>query len=170
MKESDLAGRVDSAAEGSVGAASTSRTIAQWPWNTVYLAAAIVAGVTAVLWSIGTLIVTPIAWPCFILIGLTILSGWATLRLPNIPVAFSISDSFTISAALLFGPEAGTIAVAIDSLVISYRLASRTFGVQRLLFNAVAPALAMWTAAHCFFWITGVAPLVHPAESIGRCG
>src|SRR6476660_5651433 len=26
----------------------------------------------------------------------------------------------------------------------------------------------MWTAAHCFFWITGVAPLVQPAASIGR--
>jgi putative nucleotidyltransferase with HDIG domain len=168
MTDPDRTNGAGSAAARSVGTASTPRTIAPWPWTTVYLTAAIVAGVAAVLWSIGALIVTPIAWPCFILIGLTILSGCATLRLPNIPVAFSISDSFTISAALLFGPEAGTIAVAIDCLVISYQLSRRTFGAQRLLFNAVAPALAMWTAAHCFFWITGVAPLVQPAESIGR--
>ena len=75
------------------------------------------------------LIAAPIALPLFVLIGLTILSGCATLRLPTIPASFSISDSFTITAALLYGPEAGTVAVAIDSLVISYQLARRNFGV-----------------------------------------
>ena len=166
MKESDL---IDGGvAESSGETAFTLGTLARWPWNTIYLSAAIAGGVAAVLWSIGTLIATPIAWPFYILIGLTILSGCATLRLPNIPVSFSISDSFTITAALLFGPEAGTIAVTIDSLVISYQLAHRNSVVRRLLFNAVAPALAMWTAAHCFFFVSGVAPLVQPVDSIGR--
>jgi putative nucleotidyltransferase with HDIG domain len=168
MKVSDLPDRAGSVAEKLATTPLTLETIARWPWNTVYLSAAIAGGVAAVLWSIGALIAAPIAWPFFILIGLTILSRGAMLRLPNSPVSFSISDSFTITAALLFGPEAGTIAVAIDSLVISYQLARRNFGVRRLLFNAVAPALAMWTAAHCFFWVAGVAPLVQPAHSIGR--
>jgi putative nucleotidyltransferase with HDIG domain len=168
MKDSDLPDGVGCAAEHSGRTALTLGTLARWPWNTVYLRVAIAGGVAAVLWSIGSLIATPIAWPFYILIGLTILSGCATLRLPNLPVSFSISDSFTITAALLFGPEAGAVAVAIDSLVISYQLARRNFGVRRLLFNAVAPALAMWTAAHCFFFVSGVAPLMQPVHSIGR--
>src|SRR6185295_10626328 len=95
-------------------------------------------------------------------------SGCATLCLPTIPASFSISDSFTITAALLYGPGAGTVAVVIDSLVISYQLARRNFGVQRLLFNTAAPALAMWIAARTFFWLAGVGPLVHPAPLLGR--
>jgi putative nucleotidyltransferase with HDIG domain len=110
----------------------------------------------------------PVALPWFILVGLTIVSGYATLRLPTVPVSFSISDSFTITAALLYGPEAGAVAVAIDALVISYRLARRNFGVQQLLFNAAAPALSMWIAAHCFFWLAGVGPPIPPAPALGR--
>ncbi len=144
------------------------RTIAPWrSWKAAYLSAIIGGGVTVVFASIGGLMVTPVALPWFILAGLTILSGYATLRLPTVPVSFSISDSFTITAALLYGPEAGTVAVAIDSLVISYQLARRNCA-QRLLFNTAAPALAMWTAAHCFFWLAGVGPLVQPAPLLGR--
>src|SRR5207249_9190317 len=87
----------------------------------------------------------------------TVLSGAATLRLPTAPVSFSISDSFTITAAVLFGPAAGTLSVAFDSLAISFRLASREFPLRRFLFNATAPALAMWTASHVFFWMAGAA-------------
>ena len=145
------------------------RKIAPWrSWKTAYLSAIICGGVAVVCGSIGGLIATPVALPWFVLAGLTIVSGYATLRLPTIPASFSISDSFTITAALLYGPEAGTVAVAIDSLVISYQLARRNFGVQRLLFNTAAPALAMWTAAHCFFWLAGVGPLLQPAPSLSR--
>ena len=142
------------------------KTIAPQPWKTSYLAAVICAGVTVIGASIAGLITVPAALPWFVLVGLTILSGCATLRLPTIPASFSISDSFTITAALLYGPEAGTVAVAIDSLVMSYQIARR-FGVQRLLFNVAAPALAMWTAAHCFFWLAGVGPLIQSTPSLG---
>ena len=137
------------------------------PWKTAYLTAVICGGAIVIGMSMAGLMAAPIALPYFVLIGLTILSGCATLRLPTIPVSFSISDSFTITAALLYGPEAGTVAVAIDSLVISYQLARRTFRVERLLFNAAAPALAMWAAAHSFFWLAGVSPLIHKAPSLG---
>jgi putative nucleotidyltransferase with HDIG domain len=144
------------------------KTIAQGqPWKTAYLATVICAGVSVITWSMAALIMAPVPLPWFILAALTIVSGCATLRLPTIPASFSISDSFTITAALLYGPEAGTVAVAIDALVISYQLARRNFGVQRLLFNAAAPALAMWAAAQCFFRLAGVQPLIHPALSLG---
>jgi len=158
--------------EGSGALAGFLKTIAPFApwrsWKAAYLSATIGGGVAVVLASIGGLVATPVALPWLILVGLTIVSGYATLRLPTIPVSFSISDSFTITAALLYGPEAGTVVVAIDSLVISYQLARRNFGVQRLLFNTAAPALAMWTAAHGFFWLAGVGPLMQPAPSLGR--
>jgi putative nucleotidyltransferase with HDIG domain len=148
---------------------STLKAMAQrQPWKTAYLAGVICGGAIVLATSIIGLISSPVALPFYILIGLTVLSGCATLRLPTIPVSFSISDSFTITAALLYGPEAGTVAVAIDSLVMSYPLARRNFLVERLLFSAAAPALAMWTAAHVFFWIAGVGPLIQPAASLGR--
>src|SRR4051812_50102633 len=84
------------------------------------------------------------------------LSGSATLRLPGTNVSFSISDSFTMAAALLFGPAAGTITVAIDGLVISMRLAAeRPLPARRALYNTTAPPLAMWCAAHVFLWLIG---------------
>jgi putative nucleotidyltransferase with HDIG domain len=147
----------------------TLKTTAQGqPWKAVYLTAVICGGGLAIGASMVGLIAAPIALPFFILVGLTIVSGYATLRLPTIPVSFSISDSFTITAALLYGPEAGTIAVAIDSLVISYKLARRSFALERLLFNAAAPAMAMWVAAHAFFYFAGVGPLIHTSPSLGR--
>jgi putative nucleotidyltransferase with HDIG domain len=137
------------------------------PWKSAYLTAVICGGGVAIGASINDLIAGPVAQPFFILVGLTILGGCATLRLPTVPVSFSISDSFTITAALLYGPAAGTVAVAIDSVVMYYPLARRDFRVERLLFNAAAPALAMWAAAHSFFLLAGVGPLIHPAPSLG---
>jgi putative nucleotidyltransferase with HDIG domain len=137
-------------------------------WNTVYLAAVIGGGIVALLASIVHLLGTPVGLPWFLLAGLTVLSGSATLRLSTVAVSFSVSDTFTIAAALLFGPAAGTVVVAIDSLVISSRLARRNLGWQRLLFNATAPALAMWISARCFFAIVGVGPLIDASVSLGH--
>src|SRR3954464_13290543 len=83
-----------------------------------------------------------IAW--VVLAALTLLGGSLTLRMPVAPVSFSISDTFTITAALLFGPASGTVAVAIDGLAISARLRREHRSVERVLFNATAPPLAMW--------------------------
>ena len=123
--------------------------------NHAFLALVIGGGVLAVGTSVHHLATSNAGLPWLVLAAFTILSGFATLRLPNIPVAFSISDAFTFTAAVFFGPAAGAVAVALDSLVISLQLAKRKFGVRQLLFNATAPALAMWGAAHSFFWLLG---------------
>ena len=82
---------------------------------------------------------------------------------PGVPVNFSISDVFTLTAAVAFGPPAGTIAVAVDSLAISTRLLRRGLSIERVLFNAAAPPVAMWVSAHIFFGFSGLAPLAqHP--------
>jgi PAS domain S-box-containing protein len=102
----------------------------------------------------------------FILAAFTLISGAATLRMPAVPVSFSISDTFTITAALLFGPAAGTIAVALDSLAISARLRPEHRSWPRVLFNATVPALSMWVAANTFFALSGVAPLASNPSGI----
>jgi putative nucleotidyltransferase with HDIG domain len=136
--------------------------------NRAYLALVITGGVLAVVTSVHQLALSGDALPWLTLAAFTILSGFATLRLPNVPVAFSISDAFTFTAAVFFGPTAGAVAVALDSLVISLRLARRKFSLRQLLFNATAPALAMWTAAHAFVALAGrpVGPLGGPWMSL----
>jgi putative nucleotidyltransferase with HDIG domain len=123
--------------------------------ETLYLPVIIAAGVLAVLFSVWQLATDPVDERWFILVGLTILSGTATLRIPGTPVNFSISDSFTMAAALLFGPAAGTVTVAVDGLVISVGLARRGLPPRKTLYNSTAPPLAMWIAAQSFFLIVG---------------
>ena len=119
-----------------------------------------VAGTCAIVESLYRMMLAPPGLGWFVLAGLTIATGVATLRMPVVPISFSISDTFTIAAALLFGPEAGTLAVTLDALAISSRLVRREFPAKRVLFNATAPALAMWVCAHIFFWLGGVGPLI----------
>ena len=40
--------------------------------------------------------------PWFVLAGLTLVTGWSTLRMRDVPISFSIRH-ITIAAALLFG-------------------------------------------------------------------
>src|SRR5436190_14580432 len=122
--------------------------------QSVTLLGGIVLGV-----SVFHLAVAPPGLAWFILAAFTVTSGAATLRMPVVPVSFSISDTFTIAAALLFGPAAGTITVALDSLAISARLRPEHRSWSRVLFNATVPALSMWVAANTFFALSGVAPL-----------
>jgi putative nucleotidyltransferase with HDIG domain len=145
---------------------STSRNLRVWNRlgdpQVLYVRAVIAAGLLVILASMWhVIVVAPVDIPWFILAALTVLSGAATLRMPpDIPVSFSISDSFTITAALLFGPAAGAVTVVIETLMISFRLARRDNPPRRVLFNIAAPALAMWASAHAFFLLAGVEPLV----------
>ena len=105
----------------------------------------------------------PVEW--WVLAALTLLAGTAVLKVPAIPANFSISDVFTLTAAVVFGPAAGTVAVALDSLAISARLARTRAGLrpERLLFNCAAPPLAMWLSAQMVFRMSGLKPLAgHP--------
>jgi putative nucleotidyltransferase with HDIG domain len=99
----------------------------------------------------------PLQW--WALVALTLFSGSAVLKIPSVAVNFSISDVFTLTSAVVFGPAAGTVIVAIDSLVISVRLMPRGLPFERVLFNVVAPSVAMWLSASAFFRASGMDPL-----------
>jgi putative nucleotidyltransferase with HDIG domain len=81
--------------------------------------------------------------------GLTLISGTATIRLPNVQAEISISETFLFSAVLIFGPSAGVITVLLDAAIINLKMASRGLGLERGLFNLAAPSLALWLGANC---------------------
>jgi PAS domain S-box-containing protein len=125
----------------------------------LYLGAVIVAGAVVL---VGSAIQVSRDFPgplWLLLVVMTCLTGWSSARMPGFPISLSMSDAFTIAAALLFGPGAGALTVACDGLIGSTGLtrASRTW--SRVLFNITAPALSLWLASHMFFSLTGAQPL-----------
>ena len=87
------------------------------------------------------------------------MSGTAVLKIPTTSVHFSISDVFTLTSAVVFGPAAATVAVALESLLMSARVIRTGLTLERVLFNAAAPPLAMWFSARTFFLVSGLQPL-----------
>ena len=158
---------VASMTEGGANTERLLRTVASAAaCQTIYLTIIIGSGILVLLGSVRELSATEYGLRWLILAALTMVGGFARLRLPNVPASFSVSDSFTIAAALWFGPAAGALTVAIDSLTMSVQLARRKFVLRRLLFNATAPPLAMWVAAHGFFVLAGVDPLAEAGLSL----
>ena len=104
----------------------------------------------------------PLEWAAFAFLALV--AGSFTIKIASIEATMSASDTFVITSALLFGPAPATVALALDSLVMSWR---RGHGWTRLAFNAVAPSLSLWVGAHVFFLIAGVAPLSEGQASAG---
>lgn len=124
-----------------------------------YVAAVSALGITLLVHSIGVMFSGRIGLQWFVLAGLTLLSGSFTVRVPTIPARLSVSETFVFAAAMLFGPAAATVLVVLDSVVISIwqpRMSRRSL---RVLFNMSAPAIAIWVAAHTFFYLAGTPPL-----------
>ena len=125
-------------------------------------------GASAIALSVYELQVDPVSPQWLILAALTLVSGSATLRLPTIPATISISETFVFTAVLLFGPAAGTLTVALDSLVMSFWQAHRRPEPLRIMFNMGAPALSVWIGAHTFFFASGIQPLVREGSQISQ--
>jgi PAS domain S-box-containing protein len=126
-----------------------------------FYALVIAAGTLALGASFHELARRPVGSAWLILLALTAVTGWSTLRMRDVPVSFSLSDTFTIAAALLFGPAVGTVTVVVDALIMSLRVASaiRRFVWAHVLFNVTAAPLAMFVAARVFFDLAQTGPL-----------
>ena len=90
---------------------------------------------------------------------LTVVSGSAPIRLYSIPVALSVSETFVFMSAILFGPSAGTLTVALDAAVISFWSFKRGQKLFKIVFNVCALPLTIWVAAHLMFAVGGFDPL-----------
>ena len=123
---------------------------------TIYIRAVTALGSAVVVYSLVSLLRVPhpLEWSAFAV--LSILTGSFFIRIATTEASISIADTFFISSALLFGPEAATVAIATDSCIFSWR---KKHGWSRIVFNAVAPAVSLWVAGHAFFVLAGVPPL-----------
>ena len=136
-------------------------TLASRPAWAVLLAIA-VGGAYAILHSLTELAKAPPPGSFFLLGALTMVTGFAKFRMPGGRFSFSVSDTFTMTAAVLFGPAAGTALVAFDAFAMSLRLTEGQRTARRIVYNATAPALAMWIAARVFVALSANAHRVFP--------
>jgi putative nucleotidyltransferase with HDIG domain len=128
--------------------------------SALYVAGVILAGAVVGVHSVRSLAREPVGIEWAFFIGLTIASGWATLRIPGMPISFSISDIFSIASALVFGPAAGALTAALDGLVLSFRMATSQRSFSRIAFNASAPAIAIWVASQAYVALAGPRPRI----------
>src|SRR3954469_4044760 len=103
----------------------------------------------------------------FLLAGLTLVTGFAKLRMPGTTASFSVSEIFTMTAAVLFGPAPATLLVAADAAAMSLRLSPAQRTARRIVYNATASALAIWIDTHVFQAATAAAGgLAGPATAV----
>lgn len=124
----------------------------------LFVTLVVVAGSLAVGHSVAQLPYTPQPLQWTTLGVLATIAGAFALRVPGVPVQVSVSDTFFFTSALLFGPAPATVAIAIDSFLISWRSGHR---VERLVFNTASPALALWVGSQAFFAMARTPPLSH---------
>ena len=105
----------------------------------------------------------PVEWWMFA--ALTFISGRITLNVPGVEATFTVSEVFAFASVLLFGPEAGAVTLALDSLVLAWR---RRMGVDMAVFNFANLTFAVWTSGSLFFAVSGVAPLLPGGQAAGR--
>jgi putative nucleotidyltransferase with HDIG domain len=115
--------------------------------------------------SLGTIATQNLPYNWLILAALTLLSGPFSIRVPSVRVSISVSEAFVFAAALLFGPAAATVTVALDGLIVSLWSPNRS--LARILFNITEPAIAVWVSANLFYWLAGVEPLFNQPVEIG---
>jgi putative nucleotidyltransferase with HDIG domain len=113
-------------------------------------------GALAILESLIALKTTshPYEWLLFAL--LAVLTGSFSMKIASISASVTVSDTFFITTALLFGPAPATLAIALDTIVVSLR---RGHSRERVAFNTATVSLGMWAGSHVFFQLAGIPPL-----------
>jgi putative nucleotidyltransferase with HDIG domain len=101
----------------------------------------------------------PIPADWIVLAALTLLSGSFTIKVPKITARISVSETFVFTSVLLFGTCAGTIIVALDTLVAALRFKSLSREPFRAVFNLSAAAISIWAAGQLFYLLAGIPPL-----------
>src|SRR5688572_17792828 len=127
-----------------------------WNWLRAWVLTVNAIGVLVVVQSLVSLQTTPHRWEWLIFAALTAVAGSFSLKIGAISARVTISDTFFITTALLFGPAPATLAVALGTLISSWQ---RGHARERVTFNTSACAAAVWAGSQVFFWIAGVPPL-----------
>ena len=135
------------------------------PWNRLraWVLAVNMVGAVVILQSIVSLQTTPHRYEWLFFAALTAVAGSFSLKIGSISARVTISDTFFITTALLFGPAPATLAVALGTLVSSWR---RGHARERVTFNTCTCAFAIWTGSQVFFWLAGVPPLTQAVSPV----
>ncbi len=132
----------------------------------LYVGVVVSAGTAALVHALYSLYSHPVDSRWLLLAVLTLLSGSFTVKVPQVSSSISVSETFVILLALLYGPAPATVTVALEGLVISLWLLKNTRQVYRVFFNMGSGALSIWLAAHLFLTLAGVRPLLQHPETI----
>ena len=127
------------------------------PKAQLYVVAVTAAGFAVLFECITSLLRDPIGSDWLVLAGLTLFSGFFTIRVPKLRARLSVSETFVFASVLLFGTCAGTLTVALDILVASLRFKHRSREPIRVVFNVCAAAVSIWRRATSFMVCQGSA-------------
>lgn len=134
-----------------------------------YVTAVVLLGFATVAYSLHEIYLHPLGRQWFILAALTLLTGSFTVRVPSTNASLSVSETFVFASVLLFGPAAGAITVLLECLIILFWMKPGSRPLHRVLFNTVAPAIAIWCSGTVFFSISAIQPYsvtVTPLEAL----
>lgn len=101
-----------------------------------------------------------------VLAVMTLISAPLSLRLPSLRTTVTVTETFVFASALLFGPAAATITVALDGFGLSVRAKRRS--LHRALFNVAEPAISVWVSAQLFYVVSEVPPLFDSPVGLGQ--
>ncbi len=122
-----------------------------------YISVVGAVGLPLVAYCAYTLVRRGVPSEFFVFAVLTLVSGRFTLKIPSVDAYCSPSEMFTFMNVLLFGPEAGAITLAADSLLLAWQ---RKLTPAQTLFNFANLALSVWIAGTVFFRTAGIDPLL----------
>ncbi len=120
----------------------------------IHVGAVIVLGMIAIATSLHAIITNPPPLNALLFAALGLVAGACAVKIPGLSALVSASDTFFIASAMLAGPGAAMVAMAIDSTAQHLRRRAG-IGVRRLLFNATAPSLSLWAGAQVFQFMGG---------------
>ena len=129
-------------------------------WSVVAMGAAVIG------YSLIEVLSAPPGMNWLLLAVFTFVSSPFSIRIPSVPLTISVTETFVFASALLFGPAAAVLTVAVDGLIVSMSGAHRH--LQRTLFNIAEPAVSIWVAAECFHLVSGTGPLFGQRVAIGQ--
>jgi putative nucleotidyltransferase with HDIG domain len=116
-----------------------------------YVLAVFLLGGLVIFFSISELARHPLVWQVewLRLAGLTLISGWLSVKLPSRRATISISETFVLAGTVILGPGVGAVLVALDAAVLCTKefLLGRGLRREQVAFNVAAPAVSIWFAA-----------------------
>ena len=135
------------------------------PWTPLraWVLTVTVVGALVIVQSLIALQTTPHRYEWLFFAALTAVAGSFSLKIGSISARVTISDTFFITTALLFGPAPATLAVALGTLVSSWR---RGHARERVSFNTATCAFAIWAGSQVFFRLAGVPPLTQAQSPV----